>query len=299
MIFASALLLASLHGPVLDLAGSSAEPAGLQAMVNEVRGCSDCNTKVDVVILRASGDNSLNDTFKALNGVATATTFIIKSREEAERRAVLRALRRAEIVWFAGGDQCNYIRWIKGTKAAKEVESVFTRGGGVGGNSAGLAIQGDVVYDSCPDVSAKSQDVLMDPFSRDASLSSDFFHWPALQNTITDTHFHERDRFGRTLVFLARTYATRHSRIDAIGVDEQTSVVVDRNGKGRVFGRGAAYLIADEDGAEVLKAATPLTDRGFKVWKFDSGSTIDFVHRPAEGFRTIDVVDGKLSADPY
>ena len=36
-----------LHGPVLDLAGSSAEPSGLQAMVDVVRGCSDCDAKLD------------------------------------------------------------------------------------------------------------------------------------------------------------------------------------------------------------------------------------------------------------
>jgi len=286
-----------LHGPVLDLAGSSAEPGALQAMVDAVRGCTKCTAKLDVVVIRASGDQGLNPVFMALEGVDSAQTFVITDRDSANRPDVVRAVRNAEIVWFAGGDQCNYIRWIKGTKVQRSVERMFRRGGGVGGNSAGLAIQGDVVYDACPDVSAVSKDVLADPFSRDVSLSSNFFRWPALRGMLTDTHFHQRDRFGRSIVFLARAYSGKP--IYGIGVDEQTSVIVTPNEKGTVFGPGAAYLLLVDHPAGVLERGKPLTYRGLKVWKFTAGDTIDFAHRPVSGYRLIDVVDGKLSADPY
>jgi cyanophycinase-like exopeptidase len=179
----------------------------------------------------------------------------------------------------------------------RSVESVFKRGGGVGGNSAGLAIQGDIAYDACPDVSANSKDVLADPFHRDVSLSSDFFRWPALRGMITDTHFHQRDRFGRSIVFLARSFSGE--AIYGIGVDEETSVVVAPNQKGKVIGPGAAYLLRVDHPAEVLERGKPLTYRGLKVWKFTAGDTIDFAHRPVSGYRSLDVVDGKLSADPY
>jgi cyanophycinase-like exopeptidase len=289
----------TLHGPVLDLAGSSAETHGLQAMVDAVRGCTDCDATLDVVIIRASGDQGLNPVFMGVKGVNSAVSYVITDRESGNRRDVADAIDNAEIVWFAGGDQCNYIRWIKGTRSQRAVERLFKRNGGIGGNSAGLAIQGDAVYDSCPDVSAQSKDVLLNPFHRDVSLSSDFFRWAALKNTITDTHFHQRDRFGRTLVFLARTYARRHRRIDALGVDEQTSVVVTPDGKGVVYGPGAAYLVVADHRADTLKKDTPLTYHGFKVWKFSPGDTIDFLRRPTTDFKSIDVVDGVLSGDPY
>jgi len=144
------------HGPVLDLAGSSAEERGLQAMIDAVRGCSRCAAKLDVVVIRASGAEGLNPVFMGLDGVDSVVSMVITDRAAAERDDVERAVRDAEIVWFAGGDQCNYIRWIKGTRVHRAVQRVFRRGGGVGGNSAGLAIQGDPVYDACPDVSAKS-----------------------------------------------------------------------------------------------------------------------------------------------
>ncbi|PYQ62612.1 MAG: peptidase S51 [Acidobacteria bacterium] len=240
-----------LHGPVLNLAGSSAEPTGLQAMIGSVRGCTDCPARVDVVVIRASGDQELNPVFMAVKGVDSAETFVITDRDSANRHDVERSVRNAEIVWFAGGDQCNYIRWIKGTRVERAIERVFKRGGGVGGNSAGLAIQGDITYDACPDVSANSKDVLANPFSRDVSLSSGFFRWPALRGVITDTHFHQRDRFGRTVVFLARWFSGRP--IYGIGVDEETSVIVTPDQKGKVIGAGAAYLLLVDHAAGVLE----------------------------------------------
>jgi len=223
--------------------------------------------------------------------------FVITDRDSANRHDVERSVRNAEIVWFAGGDQCNYIRWIKGTRVERAIERVFKRGGGVGGNSAGLAIQGDIAYDACPDVSANSKDVLANPFSRDVSLSSGFFRWPALRGVITDTHFHQRDRFGRTVVFLARWFSGKP--IYGIGVDEETSVIVTPDQKGKVIGTGAAYLLLVDHAAGVLEHGKPLTYRNLKVWKFTAGETIDFGHRPTSGYRILDVLDGKFSADPY
>ncbi|MGZ7079178.1 MAG: cyanophycinase, partial [Thermoanaerobaculia bacterium] len=170
----------------------------------------------------------------------------------------------------------------------------------IGGNSAGLAIQGDVVYDACPDQSAQSKDVLLDPFHVDVSLSRNFFNWRYLDRTITDTHFAQRDRMGRTLVFLARSlHDYRLRSVTALGVDEDTAVVVDRDGKGRVYGAGAAYLVLADHPGEVVERGKPLTYRGYKIWKFPAGSTIDLAHRPQDGYRLLDVTDGRVSTNPY
>src|SRR4051794_13993239 len=78
----------ALHGPVLDLAGSSAEETALQEMVDRVRGCDDCATKLDVVIIRASGSDGLNPVFMSLHGVNSVVTLLITDRASAERRDV-------------------------------------------------------------------------------------------------------------------------------------------------------------------------------------------------------------------
>ena len=290
----------ALHGPVLDLSGSSDVPEALQRDVDMIRGCSNCTAKINVVVIRASGADGFNPEFMAVNGVDSVVSLVITDRASADREDVIDTVRRAEFVWFAGGDQCQYIRFIKGTPTEAAVKSVYRRGGAVGGNSAGLAIQGDVAYDSCPDQSAQSATVLADPYHIDVHLSRDFFHWKYLDRTITDTHFAQRDRFGRTLVFLARSLRD-YSLPDVwgLGVDEDTAVVVDPSGKGHVYGAGGATLILADHQADVLEKGKPLTYRGYKVWRFPSGSTIDLAHRPTSGYQNVDVIDGVVSAKPY
>jgi cyanophycinase len=290
-----------LHGPALDLAGGGkdVEPA-LQSMIDRVRGCTSCDTTVDVLVLRASGAEGYNPLFMSLRGVNSVASVVITDRESSDRDDVVALARHAEVVFFAGGDQCNYVRWIKGTRLGDAVKSVYRRGGGVGGTSAGLAIQSDVIYDACPSQSAQSKDVLLDPYSVDVSLSRGFFHWKPMRNTISDTHFKQRDRMGRLLVFLARSIRDGHgARFLGIGVSERTSVVVSDDGKGVVMGEGPAYLVLADHQPEVCAKGTPLTYRGFRVWRYEAGATLDLAHWPTTGGKTIDVTEGKLSADPY
>src|SRR3954453_9162974 len=79
----------ALHGPVLDLAGSSAEETALQEMVDRVRGCyGDCATKLVVVGIRASGSDGLNPVFMSLHVVISVVSLLITDRSSAARRNV-------------------------------------------------------------------------------------------------------------------------------------------------------------------------------------------------------------------
>ena len=290
-----------LHGPYLILAGGGTDQDdAMQAAIDGVRGCADCDTKLDVVIIRASGEDGYNPWFMALKGVSSAVTLVITDRESAEREDVARTVRNAEVVFFAGGDQCNYVRWIKGTRTADAVKDVYRRGGAVGGTSAGLAIQGEIAYDACPNQSAQSKDVLLDPYHDDVSLSRDFFTWPPMRRVITDTHFNERDRMGRLLVFMSRALAAGDTpRVYGLGINAATVVLVDRKGIGRVMGKGPAYLVLADHKPDIVRRAIPLTYRGFRIWKLQPGDSIDLGRNPKTPPKVIDVVKGKLSADPY
>jgi cyanophycinase len=290
-----------LHGPALILAGGgSDQDAAYQTAIDRVRGCSDCDRKLDIVVLRASGGDGYNDYFMGMKGVNSVQSLVITDRDASSRPDVIKDVRNAEIVFFAGGDQCNYIRWIKGTPVEEAVKAVYRRGGAVGGSSAGLAIQGEIVYDACPDQSAASADVLKDPYSIDVSLSRGFLDWPPLRDVITDTHFKKRDRMGRLLVFLARALNEgQETRLIGFGVNEAASAIMDATGKATVFGNGPVNVVVADHPAEVLERGKPLTYRGFKIWHFDNGQTIDLANLPATGYKTIDVIDGVLSGDPY
>jgi cyanophycinase-like exopeptidase len=280
-----------LAGPAHDLGGGG--------IIDQVRGCTSCSTKIDVVILRSSGSNGYNDYIYAMNGVDSVETLVITSAKDSNTAAVETTVKNAEVVFFAGGDQCDYVKYFKGTKVETAVESVYARGGGVGGTSAGEAIQGDFSYDGCTG-SAVSSDALANPYHRTITFTYDFFHWANLANTITDSHFVTRDRMGRTMAFVARQIQDgKAASALAVAVNEATSVEVNKNGLATVVGDGPAYFVLGDHAPEVCRAGVPLTYSNFKIWKVPAGGTFDLENRPATGYYLRSVSNGVVSANPY
>jgi cyanophycinase len=291
-----------LHGPAYHLQGGGTDVrAAFQWLIDKVRGCEgDCGVKLDLVVLRSSGGDGYNDYLFKMKGVDSVETLVVTDRADSDSAAVRETVRNAEVVFFAGGDQCNYVKYFKGTEVERGVESVHARGGGVGGTSAGLAIMGDVAYDACSGGSAKSTQSLANPYDADLTFTQNFFDWPPLRGIITDTHFVERDRMGRLLAFIARQLADgKHKTFTGLAVERETSVVADGRGSARVLGKGPVYVVVGDHRPEVCAPGTPLTYSNYKVWKIPSGATFDLRRRPAGGFYFISVEGGKLTSNPY
>lgn len=289
-----------LAGPVLDLGGggTDVDPA-IQWMIDRARGCTSCATKVDVVVLRASGADGYNASILAMNGVDSVESIVVTSRRDASNAALSTTIRNAEVIFFAGGDQCNYVSYFKGTPVETAVESVYGRGGAIGGTSAGLAIQGEYVYDACT-ASAVSADALADPFHRSLTFTYNFFNWNDMPTVITDSHFQQRDRMGRLMAFLARQIRDgRTATAWGLGVNEVTSVVVDQTGLATVMGSGNAYFVLADHPPEVCESGRPLTYSNFKIWRVAPGQTFNLRNRPTSGFYTVSVTNGVLSGNPY
>jgi len=293
-------VVVSMAGPAHDLGGGSTDvDAAIQWMIDQVRGCTSCSTKVDVVILRSSGSNGYNDYIYAMNGVDSVETLVITSARDSNTAAVEDTVRKAEVIFFAGGDQCNYVSYFKGTRVETAVEDVYSRGGGVGGTSAGTAILGEFTYDGCTG-SAISSDALANPYHRTITFTYNFFNWANMQRTITDSHFAQRDRMGRTMAFIARQIKDgKAPNALAVAVNERTSVVVDRNGLATVMGDGPAYFVLGDHMPEVCQSGTPLTFSNFKIWKVPAGGTFNLQNRPTTGYYLRSVTNGVISADPY
>jgi cyanophycinase len=289
-----------LAGPGLNLAGGSTDvDAGMQWMIDYARGCTSCETKVDVIVIRASSSNAYNDYILGMNGVDSVETLVIRSRKAADQADLEQTVMNAEVVFFAGGDQCNYVKYVKGTRVEKAIEAVYARGGVIGGTSAGCAIMGTVTFDACVDT-AYSDVVLKNPYHKTATLTRDFFQWQYLNDTLTDQHFAQRKRLGRLLTFLARQIQDGFTeKILGVGVNERTVVLVDKNGLGTVMGEGPAYFILADHKPEVCKPNTPLTYKDYKIWKIPTGSTFDFKNRPTDGYYLRSVINGEITEDPY
>jgi cyanophycinase len=290
----------SLHGPAQVLGGGGPDvDAAIQWMIDTVRGCAGagCATKLDVVVLRSSGSDGYNEPLSALNGVDSVESLVITARADAQLPEVVASVRNAEIVFFAGGDPCAAVALFKGTSVQAAVESVYARGGGVGGTSAGLAIQGDYVYDTC-NGNVTSRAALADPYDPSISFTYDFFRWPFLASVVTDTHFVARDRMGRLLAFLARQIRDGvASNVLGVGVDESTAVSVDKDGLATVMGKGPAYFVRADHVPELCERRRPLTFTKCKLWRIPAGRTFDFKSQPTSGFAVVGARAGKLEGD--
>jgi cyanophycinase len=290
----------ALNGPNLLLGGGGRDVvAAMQWQIDSLRGCRDCEKKIDMVVLRSSGADGYNSMLTELKGLDSIETLVIKDRKIAENPDIALTVANAEMIFFAGGDQCDYVRLFKGTAIERAVKSVFARRGGIGGTSAGLAIQGSLVYDACSG-SVTSAQALANPYHPSISFSQNFFDWPILKYTITDTHFSQRDRMGRLFAFLARGLKdTDAPALQAIAVDEATAMGIDPNGLATVFGQNHVYFVVANHPAKVALPNLALSYSGFQIKRLNPGQVFDLKLRPQTGAYTISVEQGQLSGNPY
>jgi cyanophycinase len=235
----------------------------------------------DFLILRASGDDDYNPYMNGLCKANSVATLIIPDRTAAENPIVAETIRKAEVVFIAGGDQANYIRGWKGTAVEKALNDDIVAEKPIGGTSAGLAVLGQFVYgalaDKPDDKDLASSQVLQDPYFERVTLVRDFLKMSSLENVITDSHFAKRDRMGRSLGFLARIMKDGWSAVPReVAIDEKSAVLVESDGNATIVGTGkGAYFIHPTQPPEVCEKRVPLTFRAISVYLVPSGGHFD------------------------
>ena len=243
----------------------------------------------DFLILRATGDDDYNAYVNGLCKLNSVATLIIPSREAAKDPAAAAIIKKAEVVFIAGGDQANYIRGWKGTPVEDAINANIAAGKPIGGTSAGLAVLGEFVYgalgDQPDDKDLASTDVLPNPYFERVTLVRDFLKIPQLENVLTDSHFAKRDRMGRTLGFLARIMQDGWSQTPReVAIDEKSAVLVEADRKGTVVGNGkGAYFLRPTQPPQVCRPGLALTFRGVGVNKVPAGGHFDFASWTGEG----------------
>jgi len=255
-----------------------------------------------LVILRASGTDDLQTDFlNEIGGAASVETIVFHSRDAASDPRVLEILKRADGIFFGGGDQSNYVRYFKGTPVNQLVEEHVRAGKPLGGTSAGLAILGAHSYGAMDGGSLVSKDAMKNPLGSGVTLVNDFLHLPYLGQVITDSHFAIRERWGRLLVFVGRlTTEQKDTGITGLGIDEKAALCVDANGIGRVYsiGRGFAWLVRPLRAPDAL-ARTPFNFRAVPVIGLGEESSLDLktfaVARPSFSLR-VNIVNGEFDA---
>ena len=265
----------------------------------------------DFVVLRASGGDAYNHYVRELCRCDSVETLVFESREAAYDEFVLRKIRGAEALFIAGGDQSRYVRFWRGTPVEDAIHEVAAKPAPVGGTSAGMAILGEFVYAAMSDASLDSADALADPYHEDVTLERDFLHLPGLRGILTDQHWIERDRMGRTLAMLGRILADGWaSTARAIAADRKTALHVDpASGVGTVFASAGhdtpwVYLLEANGPAPGVRRGEPLTLDSVRVTRLAPGDNVDLRRWLGEpGVRyTLSASDGRIRssrASPY
>ncbi len=225
----------------------------------------------DVLVLRATGDDAYNNYFYSELGVTinSVTTLVINNASGALEPEVLQKVANAEAIWFAGGDQYDYVSYFKDNAMEDALNNfINVKKGVVGGTSAGMAIMGSY-YFTAQFGTLDSDVALSNPYHPRVTLGyNDFLEVPFMENVITDTHFADRDRQGRLSVFLARFIQDNGPRSYGIACNDYATVCIEPDGKAYVYGEYPdypefAYFLqancVDNYQPETVVAGTPVT----------------------------------------
>ncbi|MDC7997902.1 T9SS type A sorting domain-containing protein [Gilvibacter sediminis] len=226
----------------------------------------------DVLVLRASGADGYNDYFYSELGVTvnSVETIVFNDWTAASEPYVLDKINRAEAIWFAGGDQWDYVSYWRGTGVATGINNAISeRGAVVGGISAGMAILGSI-YFTAENGTVTSDQATANPYHPNITLSgAPFLDIEYLTGVITDTHYDDPDRRARHSVFLARAMVDMGVNARGIACDEFTAVCIAPDGIARIFGEYPSfddnvYFIhsncnLEVPGPEVIGDGSPIT----------------------------------------
>merc|ERR1711991_55848 len=153
----------------------------------------------DVVVLTSDPDpcDVYNPFIFSLGPVHSVTTLCIHARNASFNSQVLDFLHRADALFITGGDQALYWTYWKDSPLLDMVNSLLNkRGVPLGGSSAGLAVQGQYVFNALTG-GTDSEEALNNPRTKDITIGTNFLDIRPLRNVITDTHYYQRDRMGR------------------------------------------------------------------------------------------------------
>lgn len=172
------------------------------------------------------------DVFGTL-GVGSVEVLDIREREDANGTAALDMLDGATGIFITGGAQARLVSLLAGTLSMERIRRRNAEGVVVGGTSAGASILASHMMLGGTGLAGNSSDAAARKHMVDLAAG-----FGLLQDIIVDQHFSERGRMGRLL----SVYAANPGLL-SVGLDEDTAVVIDRDGILEVFGSGMVTII--------------------------------------------------------
>jgi cyanophycinase len=160
-------------------------------------------------------------------GIKRVQHVDVRDRGDAHDQEVVNRLSEAAVIFFSGGDQLRIVSQIGGTPFLECLQQRYRDGALIAGTSAGAAAMPQTMLIAGPSDASHEADALdMGP-----GLG-------LIDGVVVDTHFAQRGRIGRLSGAVAR-----HPGVLGIGIDEDTALLVNASGRGRVLGSGVVYVV--------------------------------------------------------
>jgi cyanophycinase len=183
-----------------------------------------------VVIPTASTEPSTGKRYEPVFrklGVADVRLLDVPDRDYANGEEALKALEAATGIFISGGDQTRLVECLGGTRLAEHIRERYDDGVVVAGTSAGASILASHMIEGGGNADTPRKGLV--------HMIAGFNLAPDL---IIDQHFSERGRIGRLLTLFASSPG-----LVALGIDENTAAVIDRENVMEVFGANSVVVV--------------------------------------------------------
>jgi cyanophycinase len=168
-------------------------------------------------------------TFMRRFGFKNVTVLHTRDRAEADKEEFAAPLKGARGVWFGGGRQWRLVDSYMGTRTQREIEAVLSRGGVIGGSSAGATIQGSYLLRGA----REGNHIMM------AKGYEEGFGY--LKGVTVDQHLIVRRRQDDLVGVIAKK-----PELLGLGLDEPAAIVVQRD-RMEVIGRSVVGIYDGKD----------------------------------------------------
>ena len=233
---ASALARRVCQGPVMPIGGAEETEPGGEILERFVDLAGGKRARIAIIPTASDDPQRSGDGYAGLfreMGARDADWVRVEERPDANAQETLQILGQASGIFITGGDQARLVQLLVGTRVMDCVRLRNAEGVIVAGTSAGASVVSTHVMAGGTGVGGDSNDAAARKGMVDVVAG-----FGLLQDIIIDQHFSQRGRLGR----LVAAFAANPGLI-GIGLDEDTAVIIDREGTLEVLGSNMVTIV--------------------------------------------------------
>jgi cyanophycinase len=209
-------------GTIIAIGGNEAKSGGKESILGEFVRCSGGPEARIAIIPSASSDPAARAARYAtvFTRLGAGSVVAIHAERGAVTRDDLQLLTNATGIFVTGGDQQRLMAHLRATGCDAAILDAVRRGAVYAGTSAGAAALSEVMIAGSRGNAVRIGTGL-----------------GLLRDVIIDQHFDVRDRLPRL------THAARTHNLTGLGIDENTAIVFEPDGRRRVVGEGRVTVV--------------------------------------------------------